>query len=246
MGRTAHCPCRKRALPSFPLGDANRGVFGRLAGSNRESPPHRPPERRAFSFPDVPGRARRAGPGFWPVGPRLRTIPAPSADPRPALDRSRARPRRGRRSAPACDSPPWRGRAAGTPRPRPDCAGVRERQPRRRRAGAEPGGRGCRADASRRARRALRRRIHRPDLRLRRRPHGVRLSRPLRGRGRRLVARAAARSRERAFGNRERGLRGDRDDRLRRRELCGSSVRGSPPPSGRRAPRSSRCSWRSA
>src|SRR5437899_1131513 len=49
MGRTAHCPYRKRALPSFPLGDANRDVFGRFAGSNRESPPHRPPERRAFS-----------------------------------------------------------------------------------------------------------------------------------------------------------------------------------------------------
>ena len=51
MGRTAHCPDRKRSLPSQALGDANRGVSGRLAGSNRESPPHRPPERRAFSCP---------------------------------------------------------------------------------------------------------------------------------------------------------------------------------------------------
>src|SRR5690348_16354472 len=51
MGRTAHCPDRKRSLPSQALGDANRGVSGRLAGSNRESPPHRPPERRAFSYP---------------------------------------------------------------------------------------------------------------------------------------------------------------------------------------------------
>src|SRR4051812_27264624 len=51
MGRTAHCPPRKRALPSQALGDANRGVSGRLAGSNRESPPHRPPERRAFPRP---------------------------------------------------------------------------------------------------------------------------------------------------------------------------------------------------
>src|SRR5690242_19436104 len=50
MGRTAHCPARKRSLPSLALGDANRDVCGRLAGSNRESPPHRPPERRAFSF----------------------------------------------------------------------------------------------------------------------------------------------------------------------------------------------------
>src|SRR6266700_435460 len=50
MGRTAHCPSRKRSLPSQALGDANRGVLGRLAGSNRESPPHRPPERRAFPF----------------------------------------------------------------------------------------------------------------------------------------------------------------------------------------------------
>src|SRR3954454_1864704 len=51
MGRPAHCPPRKRALPSQALGDANRGVSGRLAGSNRESPPHRPPERRAFPRP---------------------------------------------------------------------------------------------------------------------------------------------------------------------------------------------------
>src|SRR3954447_22635284 len=61
MGRTAHCPARKRSLFSQALGDANRGVFRRLAGSNRESPPHRPPERRAFPRlgSDFPGRAGR-------------------------------------------------------------------------------------------------------------------------------------------------------------------------------------------
>src|SRR5579863_2464184 len=58
MGRTAHCPSRKRSLASFPLGDANRGVFGRFAGSNRESPPHRPPERRAFPFSGDESRDR--------------------------------------------------------------------------------------------------------------------------------------------------------------------------------------------
>src|SRR5262245_12235919 len=59
MGRMAHCPSRKRSLPSQALGDANRDVFGRLAGSNRESPPHRPPERRAFPCP---------GPDSGPAG----------------------------------------------------------------------------------------------------------------------------------------------------------------------------------
>src|ERR1051325_6969755 len=66
MGRSAHCPPRKRALPSLPLGDANRGVCGRLAGSNRESPPHRPPERRAFPFPGRPCRR-------WPRARNVRT-----------------------------------------------------------------------------------------------------------------------------------------------------------------------------
>ena len=69
MGRTAHCPSRKRALPSLPLGDANRGVYRRLAGSNRESPPHRPPERRAFPFLEpISGRFRAAAP-YNPHGP---------------------------------------------------------------------------------------------------------------------------------------------------------------------------------
>src|SRR5947199_4803215 len=53
MGRTAHCPTRRRSLASRALGDANRGVFGRFAVSNRESPPHRPPERRAFPCPEA-------------------------------------------------------------------------------------------------------------------------------------------------------------------------------------------------
>src|SRR2546423_3950436 len=71
MGRTAHCPPRKRALTSLALGDANRGVYGRFAGSNRESPPHRPPERRAFPYSGA--ISGLAGPGSVqsqrPVGP---------------------------------------------------------------------------------------------------------------------------------------------------------------------------------
>src|SRR4029453_18483584 len=68
MGRTAHCPARKRSLTSKALGDANRDVSGRLAGSNRESPPHRPPERRAFPRLGAPlagggGGAARHVPG---------------------------------------------------------------------------------------------------------------------------------------------------------------------------------------
>src|SRR6478736_1216868 len=59
MGRTAHCPARRRYLASQALGDANRDVFRRLAGSNRESPPHRPPERRAF--PRLGSEFGRAG-----------------------------------------------------------------------------------------------------------------------------------------------------------------------------------------
>src|SRR3954468_5327925 len=73
MGRTAHCPARKRSLFSQALGDANRGVFGRLAGSNRESPPHRPPERRAFPRP---GRdSGPAGRGSAPSPPPVRASP---------------------------------------------------------------------------------------------------------------------------------------------------------------------------
>src|SRR5436190_7688442 len=70
MGRTAHCPARKRSLPSQALGDANRDVSRRLAGSNRESPPHRPPERRAF--PRLGPDSGRAGLGSVQSDPPVR------------------------------------------------------------------------------------------------------------------------------------------------------------------------------
>ena len=157
-----------------------------------------------------------SGLGFWPGETRLRTISPPSEDAYRALDRSRARPRRGRRPAPACHSSP-RWHAARPARRYHE--GVRERQPRGRRAGTEHRRRACRPDAARRVRGALRRRLRRPDLRLRRRAHGGRVSRALPRRGRRVVARDASRPRARAVGRRERGLRGDTGRRLRHAEL---------------------------
>src|SRR2546423_2068915 len=70
MGHTAHCPARKRSLASQALGDANRDVSRRLAGSNRESPPHRPPERRAF--PRLGPDSGRAGLGSVQSDPPVR------------------------------------------------------------------------------------------------------------------------------------------------------------------------------
>jgi hypothetical protein len=80
MGRTAHCPSRKQSLRSLPLGDANRGVLDVSRGANRRSPPHRPPERRAFPSSDVPGRRCSAG-----------RSPAPQAPLTPPQERRRGR-----------------------------------------------------------------------------------------------------------------------------------------------------------
>src|SRR5690348_6003798 len=50
MGRTAHCPARKRALASLPLGDANRDVCGRLCGEQSGEPAAPTPRAAGFSF----------------------------------------------------------------------------------------------------------------------------------------------------------------------------------------------------
>ena len=50
MGRTAHCPARKRDLPSLALGDANRGVFDALRGAIGRARRTDPPSGGLFHF----------------------------------------------------------------------------------------------------------------------------------------------------------------------------------------------------
>ncbi len=235
MGRTAQgrrCdglyPPSHWAMRTAASSDALRGAIGRARRTD-------PPSGGLFHFWRR-FRAARATP--------LRTISTAQCGVHESFRPFARSPRRGRRAAPACRSAARRRRAgagdADTTREFESVSRVAERARAHRRR------RRRRAHAARRDRGALRRRLRRPDLRLRRRQRGVRLPRALARRGRRLVAGDAARPRARAVGHRERGLRGDGVRGLRRGGARASSAAARRATSARRAPRSSRCSSRSA